>query len=186
VPTSLRVDGRSKHVVTGPNGSGKSTLLSVLAGKVDPTTGRSHTAHCARVVLLQQESSLPPEQRVGEFYSSRVDELVAVGTIQTSSAVSLSELGLLRAYEMSKRIGELSMGQQRRLDLALALACRPHVLLLDEPTNHLSIALVDELTEALSATEAAVVVSTHDRQILRDTDGWPNLRLSGDECEVSA
>ncbi|WP_373937550.1 ABC-F family ATP-binding cassette domain-containing protein [Rhodococcus qingshengii] len=184
VPTSLRVDGRSKHVVTGPNGSGKSTLLSVLAGKLDPTTGRSHTAHCARVVLLQQESSLPPEQRVGEFYSSRVDELVAVGTIQTGSAVSLSSLGLLRAYEMSKRIGELSMGQQRRLDLALALACRPHVLLLDEPTNHLSIALVDELTEALSATEAAVVVSTHDRQILRDTDGWPNLRLSGVECEV--
>uniref|UniRef100_UPI0012ECBF22 AAA family ATPase n=1 Tax=Agromyces laixinhei TaxID=2585717 RepID=UPI0012ECBF22 len=71
-----------------------------------------------------------------------------------------------------------SMGQQRRLDLALVLATRPHVLLLDEPTNHLSIALVDELTQALGATQAAVVLSTHDRQLLRDIDGWPSLHVS--------
>ncbi len=71
------------------------------------------------------------------------------------------------------------MGQQRRLDLALLLAARPHVLLLDEPSNHLSVALVDELTEALGATPAAVVLSTHDRQMLRDVDGWPRLHLTG-------
>nr|WP_232331530.1 ATP-binding cassette domain-containing protein [Agromyces laixinhei] len=70
--------------------------------------------------------------------------------MHASEAIGLSQLGLLRARESSKRIGELSMGQQRRLDLALVLATRPHVLLLDEPTNHLSIALVDELTEALA------------------------------------
>ena len=69
------------------------------------------------------------------------------------------------------------MGQQRRLDLALILATRPHVLLLDEPTNHLSIALVDELSDALGDTQAAVVVSTHDRQLLRDTEAWPRLSL---------
>lgn len=89
--------------------------------------------------------------------------------------MSLSALRLLRPNETRKRIGELSMGQQRRLDLALA--CRPHVLLLDEPTNHLSIALVDELTEALATTDAAVVISTHDRQMLRDTADWPTLAL---------
>jgi macrolide transport system ATP-binding/permease protein len=69
------------------------------------------------------------------------------------------------------------VGQQRRLDLAVLLAARPHVVLLDEPTNHLSITLVDELTEAVGATPAAVVVATHDRQLLRDTDGWPRLAL---------
>ena len=102
---------------------------------------------------------------------------VAAGTVHPSEAVGLSQLGLLRARESSKRIGELSMGQQRRLELALVLATKPHVLLLDEPTNHLSIALVDELTDALNATQAAVVVSTHDRQLLRDVEGWPALQL---------
>jgi macrolide transport system ATP-binding/permease protein len=69
-------------------------------------------------------------------------------------------------------------GQRRRLDLALALSARPLLLLLDEPTNHLSISLVDELTEALRATSAAVVASTHDRQLLRDLSDWPRLGLT--------
>ena len=69
------------------------------------------------------------------------------------------------------------MGQRRRLDLAIGLAARPHVLLLDEPTNHLSIALVDELTEALRATAAAVVIATHDRWLRRQLDDWPVLAM---------
>jgi ABC-type histidine transport system ATPase subunit len=57
-------------------------------------------------------------------------------------------------------------------------ASRPHVLLMDEPTNHLSIALVDELTEALQVSEAAVVLATHDRQLRRDTSSWSQLSLT--------
>ena len=97
--------------------------------------------------------------------------------IKKSQALRFSDLGLLRDAEMDKRIGELSMGQQRRLELALVLARLPHVLILDEPTNHLSIALVDELTQALEATDAAVVLSSHDRQLLRDTKQWPQISL---------
>ncbi|MEU8859902.1 ATP-binding cassette domain-containing protein [Streptomyces umbrinus] len=89
----------------------------------------------------------------------------------------LGALGLLTSRDANKAVAELSMGQQRRLDLALALAARPHVLLLDEPTNHLSIALVDELTEALHTTEAAIVLATHDRQMQRDIHSWPHLSL---------
>lgn len=72
---------------------------------------------------------------------------------------------------------ELSIGQQRRLDLAVLLAARPQVVLLDEPTNHLSMALVEELTQALAVTGAAVVLATHDRQLLRETAAWPQLRF---------
>ncbi|NEA06395.1 AAA family ATPase, partial [Streptomyces sp. SID10116] len=74
-------------------------------------------------------------------------------------------------------VGRMSQGQRRRLDLALALSGRPGTILLDEPTNHLSAALVDALTDALRVTGAAVVVATHDRQLLRDLADWPRLEI---------
>ncbi|MGO1739372.1 MAG: ABC-F family ATP-binding cassette domain-containing protein [Actinomycetaceae bacterium] len=176
-PTSFALSHRGRLVVTGPNGAGKSTLLSVAAGELAPDTGVVRGAKGTRVGFLRQEAQLPVERRASEVYSDHVGELVAAGRLRESAAVGLSQLGLLRARESAKRVGELSMGQHRRLELALVLASRPHVLLLDEPTNHLSIALVDELTEALGATQAAVVLSSHDRQLLRDTADWPSLTL---------
>jgi macrolide transport system ATP-binding/permease protein len=177
-PVTLSLTHRGRLVVTGPNGAGKSTLLSVAAGDLHADTGSVRRPSNVRLAFLRQETALPLDRRASEVYAAHVDTLVAAGTVHPSQAVGLSQLGLLRARESSKRIGELSMGQQRRLDLALVLATKPHVLLLDEPTNHLSIALVDELTDALNATSAAVIVSTHDRQLLRDVDGWPSLRLA--------
>lgn len=91
--------------------------------------------------------------------------------------IPLSQLGLFSAGDLSRRVSEFSAGQRRRLDLAMVLAARPDVLLLDEPTNHLSIALVDDLTEALHLTTAAVVLASHDRQLLQDTQDWPRLHL---------
>ena len=181
-PVSLRVEGRTRLLVTGPNGAGKSTLLSVLAGELSPSIGQVHRSPNARVVLLRQESNLPLDLRADEVYTSHLGTLVEAGELASSQAVGLSSLGLLRPREASKRVGELSMGQRRRLDLALALGSRPHVLLLDEPSNHLSIALVDELTDALKATSAAVVLSTHDRQLLRDLDEWPQIVLEQFAC----
>ncbi|MFB8385859.1 ABC-F family ATP-binding cassette domain-containing protein [Microbacterium sp. NPDC055910] len=177
-PVSFSLSHRSRLVVTGPNGVGKSTLLSVVAGELDPDTGSVRRPQNVRLGFLRQESALPMQRRVSDVYAARVEALIATGAVQPTAAVGLSELGLLRPRESSKRVGELSMGQQRRLDLALVLAAKPHVLLLDEPTNHLSIALVDELTDALGTTRAAVVLSSHDRQLLRDVDDWPSLRLS--------
>lgn len=176
-PVSFALSHRGRLVVTGPNGAGKSTLLHVAAGDLPPDTGSARTPRGTRVGFLRQESVLPPDRRASEVYATHVSALVAAGTVAASEAVGLSQLGLLRSREAGKRVGELSMGQQRRLDLALVLAARPHVLLLDEPTNHLSIALVDELTEALGTTQAAVVLSTHDRQLLRDVADWPHVHL---------
>ncbi|MFC0531948.1 ABC-F family ATP-binding cassette domain-containing protein [Phytohabitans kaempferiae] len=176
-PTSVTLRGGSRLVVTGPNGAGKSTLLAVLAGELPATGGRVHRSHTARIVLLHQEVALPLQRRASDVYATHVDKLVSAGLIPPGEAIGLSSLGLLRPREASKRVGTLSVGQQRRLDLALALASRPHLLLLDEPTNHLSIALVDELTEALRGTRAAVVLSSHDRQLLRDVKEWPRLTL---------
>lgn len=182
-PTSLAVAPGGRLVITGPNGAGKSTLLSVLAGDLAPTDGSILRAEGARVGVLRQETNLPHEQYANRYFATEVERLASRGMVPTHraaaprDAISLAELGLLTSSETSKRIGEMSMGQQRRLELALVLASRPHVLLLDEPTNHLSTTLIDELTEALKATKAAVIVSSHDRQFLRDTADWSQLVL---------
>ncbi|WP_409474332.1 ATP-binding cassette domain-containing protein [Streptomyces sp. HC307] len=164
--------------VTGPNGAGRSTLLSVLAGRLAPTTGRVHRPRNIRLHLLGQESPHATHRRARDLYDAHTAHLVTAGVLEEGEVVGLTALGLLTSRDAGKAVTELSMGQQRRLDLALALAARPHVLLLDEPTDHLSIALVDELTDALHATDAAVVVATHDRQMQRDIRNWPHLALS--------
>lgn len=166
-PVAVALDSRDRLVVTGPNGAGKSTLLAVLSGDLEPTTGTVTRARPVRIGRLGQESEPSGRRTAMELYAQRAAE----------SAPGLGELGLLDRNDVHRPLAELSVGARRRLDLALVLASQPHVLLLDEPTNHLSAALVDELTEALGATSAAVVLATHDRQLLRDTASWQRLAL---------
>ncbi|MFD0558443.1 macrolide transport system ATP-binding/permease protein [Stackebrandtia endophytica] len=176
-PVTVNLESGSRLVVAGPNGSGKSTLLAVLAGQLEPDGGTVHISRSSRVEVLGQESPQGRRGRARDVFTAHLAGLARRG--MGDGTTSLSSLGLLAAGDLNKPIRELSMGQQRRLDLAMALAGRPHVLLMDEPTNHLSIALVDELTEALAATDAAVVLATHDRQLQRDTASWPRLSLTG-------
>nr|WP_219419134.1 ATP-binding cassette domain-containing protein [Pseudonocardia nigra] len=178
-PCSLALCSGNRLVVAGPNGAGKSTLLAVLDGSLEATAGGVHRARKARIGLLRQESPRPSRRRAVEVYDAATARLVTAGQLPAAEVVPLGQLGLLTSCDAARPVTELSIGQQRRLDLAVLLAARPHVVLLDEPTNHLSIALVDELTAALATTPAAVVVATHDRQLLRDTAGWPRLRLTG-------
>lgn len=174
VPVTLAVESGDRMLVTGPNGAGKSSLLRVLAGALEPTSGTVHRARVARIRLLAQESSLEGALSAHEVFERHGERLHREGA---RAVPTLGSLGLLTSADQNRPVGMLSMGQQRRLDLALALAARPHLLLLDEPTNHLSIALVDELTEALEATATAVLIATHDRQMRRDLAHWPELGI---------
>ncbi|WP_037824335.1 ABC-F family ATP-binding cassette domain-containing protein [Streptomyces sp. NRRL B-1347] len=177
-PVDLSVDGGDRLLVTGPNGAGKSTLLAVLGGALAPTDGAVRTARGARVVRVTQETAgQDPALTAREAYALHVGRLVAGGALRDAEAVPLGALGLLDSEALRTPVGRMSQGQRRRLDLALALAGRPGLILLDEPTNHLSSALVDELTEAIRGTSAAVVVATHDRQLLRDLADWPRLEV---------
>ncbi|PWV46363.1 ATP-binding cassette domain-containing protein [Nocardiopsis sp. L17-MgMaSL7] len=185
-PVTLALESGTKLVVTGPNGAGKSTLLSVLTGRAEPSAGLVRTARGARVRLLEQESPSAGTRRAHDVFTAYQGRLVSEGVLREDETVSLSALGLLSSVDAGRSVRELSTGQQRRLDLALALASRPHVLLLDEPTNHLSIPLVEELTEGLGATGAAVVLATHDRQLRRDTGPWERLDLGATEPVTEA
>ncbi|MGW7086864.1 ABC-F family ATP-binding cassette domain-containing protein [Streptomyces sp. NPDC054871] len=177
-PVDLTLDGGDRLLVTGPNGAGKSTLLAVLSGALVPTRGHVRTAKGARVVQVTQETAQQdPGLTAREVHARHVGRLVATGVIRDADVVPLGGLGLLDSDALRTPVGRMSQGQQRRLDLALALAGRPGLILLDEPTNHLSSTLVDELTDALRDTSAALVVATHDRQLRRDLAHWPRLEV---------
>lgn len=75
----------------------------------------------------------------------------------------LSRFGLFAGDDLDREVRTLSVGQRRRLDLAVVLADPGDVLMLDEPTNHLAPELVEQLESAIDAHPGAVVAVTHDR-----------------------
>jgi macrolide transport system ATP-binding/permease protein len=180
--TGLRVDGRvqverltirsdDRLLVTGPNGAGKSTLLSVLAGEL-ASSGAVHRRKGLRVGLLRQDvrfadAALTPR----EIYRAAVGE-------KRSELTPIGDLGLVPPAQLDRPVGSLSVGQQRRLALAIVIANPPHLFLLDEPSNHLSLALAVDLEEALGTYPGAVVVASHDRWLRRRWEGRV-LRLDG-------
>lgn len=170
---NLTVDTGDRLLLTGPNGAGKSTLLTLMAGGIRPDSGRVEHRAGSRVAMLSQEvPDWDPRRTAVEIYREHA------GRLGLASAPGLSTTGLLGSDAAGIPVGRMSQGQQRRLHLALCLAETPDLLILDEPTNHLSFALVDALTEALGEASCAVVVATHDRQLLADLAGWPTLHLT--------
>lgn len=172
-PASVDVSRGDRLVVTGPNGAGKSTLLAVLAQRLAPTSGHVRVNPSARIALLSQE--VPDWDHANPAHMAYETHLAKHG--RRSQAPSLGSLGLLEASATRTPVGRLSQGQQRRLHLAMCLALDPDLLLLDEPTNHLSSSLVDDITTELLQTSCAVIVATHDRQLLNDLADSPHLHL---------
>ena len=161
-------------LVTGGNGSGKSTLLTVLAARrraeVPPGTAGSVRVRARRVGHLPQDLRLAdPGRTARELYADAAGHVLG-------PVVPLADLGLLHPRDASRPVGELSLGQQRRLALAALLVARPDLVLLDEPTNHLSLALCDELEAALHASAGTLVVASHDR--------WLRARWTGDQLAL--
>ena len=184
VGTRVELPPCGRLLVTGPNGSGKSTLLAALAGSIPLSRGTRTLAAGVRLGVLGQEGASAPTGPIDPASTSGFDayarcalDLLAAGSLDPDQLVPVAYLGLLTEEDLERPLAELSVGQRRRFDLACAVLAAPHVLPLDEPTNHLSIGLVDELTAALRATSAAVVVATHDRRMRADLADWPQLEL---------
>ncbi|MEU0402049.1 ABC-F family ATP-binding cassette domain-containing protein [Streptomyces sp. NPDC006197] len=178
VPGRLTVDAlevpvNCRLLVTGGNGAGKSTLLAVLAGRLT-AEGQVRRRHGLTVGLLAQDTVFDrPDRTVRDTYE------LSLGPARAEK-VPLRSLGLLHEADLEKPVGLLSVGQRRRLALALLVAHPPQLLLLDEPTNHLSPALCDELEAALDTGPGAIVLASHDRWLRRRWQGR-EVRLGADD-----
>ena len=148
----------SRIVITGPNGAGKTTLLRILAGDEAPDDGSVSRAPTARIGYLDQEQEgLDPSARVFDAYRRGLtDGLDAL-------RAALFRHGFFRPDDLQKRVGELSLGQRRKLQLACLAARRANVLLLDEPTNHLDLTTMEAFEAALAEFPGPVLAVSHDR-----------------------
>lgn len=147
-----------RWLVTGPNGAGKSSLLKLLAGELAQDSGQLERAAQLQCAWLRQELAVPSGENLLEAFA------LATGHYVEDAAPVLARLGLFAPSDFLRHPLALSVGQRRRLELAIAVSTKAQLLLLDEPTNHLSPALVEQLEDALVEFPGTVITVSHDRR----------------------
>ncbi len=158
--------------ILGVNGAGKSTMLSLVAGSLQPTTGKVKRGKTIKVaVLTQQLDELKDvlEDRVSTVIGRQRTTYVAGGKEMTPGQL-LERLGFTSA-QLSTPVKDLSGGQKRRLQLLLIVLDEPNVLILDEPTNDLDTDMLAAMEDLLDSFPGTLLVVSHDRYLIeRVTD----------------
>ena len=193
---SFIIHGLDRIGLIGVNGTGKTTLLNVLSGKsgfdgdVNPFSAHSdykigyltqepHFDDNKTVLDTVLSSNLREMQLIREYElllsnydennQSRLEKVMAemdalqAWEIESQVKTVLSKLGL---NDLSAKVGDLSGGLRRRVQLTQVLLGDDDLLLLDEPTNHLDIDSIEWLTNFLKNSKKTVLFITHDRYFL--------------------
>ncbi|MFC6354905.1 ABC-F family ATP-binding cassette domain-containing protein [Luethyella okanaganae] len=158
--------------ILGANGSGKSTLLGLIAGTVQPVSGRVKRGKTVRLGMLDQQFS-----QLADIRDDRVREVLArtkttftIDGKDLTPAQLLERLGFAREH-LSARVGELSGGQKRRLQLLLLLLSEPNLIALDEPSNDVDTDMLAAMEDLFDSWPGTLIVVSHDRYLVeRITD----------------
>jgi len=186
---SLSVEKGARHALIGPNGAGKTTIINLLTGVLRPTAG---------TIMLEGRdiTNMEPHKRVGlgiartfqinqlfgdltplETIGLAVSERLELGhqwwrLVGSKSVVIEESVDILSRFNltdvMSEPTSTLPYGKQRLLEIALAIACRPHVLLLDEPAAGVPEAERHGILDAVAALpgDVTVLLIEHDMDIV--------------------
>jgi ATP-binding cassette subfamily F protein 3 len=162
---SQRIDAEDRIALLGANGNGKSTFAKLISGRLSPQQG---------------EISHSKKLKVGYFAQHQVEEfdLEATGfehVLRKSPSLSptqarslLAGFGLM-GQKADIKVRNLSGGEKARLNLTLICLEKPNILVLDEPTNHLDMDSRQALMMALNEFQGAVILITHDWDLLAST-----------------
>lgn len=162
--TSFSLGENEKVGIIGINGTGKSTLLKILAGIVEPDSGKITMGRNLRIGYLSQK----PE------FANKITALEAALPLKKDIADSPANYEP-QAKNMMNKLGfknhtqpieELSGGQRKRIALIRTLLTPADILILDEPTNHLDSAMNEWLEDYLKKYRGAFIMITHDRYFL--------------------
>jgi ATPase subunit of ABC transporter with duplicated ATPase domains len=166
---SFSVRRGSKITLMGQNGAGKSTLFGLIQGLQKPKEGKISIAAGATIgaasqTVLREDLDLSAEEYFAKVFTP-VPANLKSKISKVMEAVNLD-------IPLTRKVGDLSGGQQARLLLAFALIQNPDILLLDEPTNNLDQAGIDHLIQFLVMYDKTVMVISHDADFLNCfTDG---------------
>lgn len=157
---------KERYGIVGRNGSGKSTLLSILAKRLEPTSGEVIHGETVKVGFYGQFAEFShPNRRVIEEVE-RIAQVITTLDGQEITASQMLEQFLFKPEAQYKPIGKLSGGEKRRLKLLTILMDEPNVLFLDEPTNDLDTETLSVLEDYLDSFPGTVITVSHDRYFL--------------------
>ncbi len=163
---SFTVSQKARIVFVGVNGAGKSTLIRILAGCESDDGGEVYINPAVKIGYLDQEGrTLNPTLTVYEAFAQDLAEN------EKALKSFLLRTGLFRYDDLDKRVGVLSAGQQRKLQIARLMADGSNLLILDEPTNFVSFDVLEELETALKLFPGPVIAASHDRRFLQQFGG---------------
>jgi ATPase subunit of ABC transporter with duplicated ATPase domains len=167
-----RIAPGERSAILGANGAGKSTLLGLIAGTVEPTAGRVKRGKTVKLGVLDQQF-----RELDDIAGERVREVLArmktsyvIDGKELTPAQLLERLGFAREH-LSARVGELSGGQKRRLQLLLVLLSEPNLIVLDEPSNDVDTDMLAAMEDLFDSWPGTLIVVSHDRYLVeRITD----------------
>jgi ATP-binding cassette subfamily F protein uup len=151
--------------LVGINGAGKTSVLRLLDGTLTPSAGRVKRGRTVAIAHLTQDlAHIDSSLRV-------LDAVEESGRVLTTARGEVTASALLERFgftgeRLVTRVGDLSGGERRRLQILRLLLPSPNVLLLDEPTNDLDVETLTVLEDHLDSWPGTLVVVSHDRYFL--------------------
>lgn len=203
VNVNLEVTEGNVHSIIGPNGAGKTTFFNLISGEVPPVAGRvyfkgrditglpSHQIPHVGIARCFQRTNIFPKLSVFENVwaamfsrsnSGALDFIKRVsdfGEIRDKTREIISELGL--EEKLTERAETLSHGQQRALEVAIALAGAPTLILLDEPTQGLAPEATQQMTQLIQrlAGRYTILLIEHKMHVVMAISHWISVMHFG-------